>query len=197
MQKITIYAVASETLASVRDSANAKTASAPIFTRDVEVELHLRLFANANEPNRYHLPEGIVSWGWYMDTDFDATTDLKIVGDQDEIVATEVSETTEVDPETGEEIIVDYGYTDIKIPISQMNSQALVDWLGTSKSQGNLIGEICGYDENRDTIFVLQIENFTVRNRLSESGVPSESAQTYLTPEQAKIMFDMTWAELT
>ncbi len=188
MQKITIYAVASETLASVRDSANAKSASAPIFTRDVEVELHLRLFANANEPNRYILPSGIISWGWYMDTDFDDATAFKIVGDNADITVTEQEESETTDPETGETII-DYGYTDIQIPISQMNSEALVEWLGTQKSQGSLIGELSGYDADGNSIFVLQIEGFTVRNRISESGMPSENVDNYLTVDQARALF--------
>lgn len=189
MQKITIYAAANETLGAVRDSANARPASAPIFTRDVEVELHLRLFANPNEPDRYILPDGIVSWGWYMDTDFDTTTAFKIVGDNADIVVSEQEETTEVDPATGEVIVTNYGYTDIKIPISNLNSEALVAWLGTEKSQSGLIGELCGYDAAGDSVFVLQIENFTVRNRISESGMPSEDFENYLTIDQARALF--------
>lgn len=188
MQKITIYAAANETLAAVRDSANARPASAPIFTRDVEVELHLRLFANPNEPDRYILPDGIVSWGWYMDTDFDTTTAFKIVGDNADISVSEQEESETTNPETGETII-DYGYTDIKIPISTMNSEALVAWLGTEKSQGGLIGELCGYDAAGDSVFVLQIEGFTVRNRISESGMPSENVENYLTIDQARALF--------
>ena len=188
MQKITIYAAANETLAAVRDSANARNVSAPIFTRDVEVELHLRLFANPNEPERYILPDGIMSWGWYMDTDFDTTTAFKIVGDNADISVTEQEESHTVDPDTGE-VVTDYGYTDIKIPISNMNSEALVAWLGTEKSQGALIGELCGYDAAGDSVFVVQIEGFTVRNRISESGMPSENVDNYLTIEQARALF--------
>lgn len=188
MQKITIYAAANETLAAVRDSANARTASAPIFTRDVEVELHLRLFANPNEPERYILPSGIMSWGWYMDTDFDETTAFKIVGDNADISVSEQAESHTVDPDTGE-VITDYGYTDIKIPISNMNTEALVAWLGTEKSQGGLIGELCGYDATGASVFVLQIEGFTVRNRISESGMPSEDFDNYLTVDQARALF--------
>jgi len=189
MQKITIYAAANETLAAVRDSANARNVSAPIFTRDVEVELHLRLFANPNEPERYILPDGIMSWGWYMDTDFDTATAFKIVGDNADIVVSEQEETTEVDPETEEVIVTDYGTTDIKIPISNMNSEALVAWLGTEKSQSGLIGELCGYDAAGDSVFVLQIEGFTVRNRLSGSGEPSENVEDYLTIDEARALF--------
>ena len=184
MQKITLYATANETLASVRDSANAQSASAPVFVRDVEVELHLRLFANANEPNRYILPSGIVSYGWYMDDDFKTSTAFKIVGDNADIVVVEVEDST--DPDTGE---VTYGYTDIKIPISNMNSEALVEWLGENKSMTGLIGELCGYDSTGASIFVLQIEGFTVRNRLSETGEPSENVENYLTLDEARALF--------
>ena len=184
MQKITLYATANETLASVRDSANARSASAPVFVRGVEVELHLRLFANANEQERYVLPSGIESFGWYMDVDFDTTTDFKIVGDNAGIVVTEVEDSE--DAETGEII---YGYTDITIPISNMNSEALVEWLGTEKSMSGLIGELCGYDSTGASIFVLQIEGFRVRNRLSGSGEPSENVEEYLTIEEARALF--------
>ena len=184
MQKITLYATANETLASVRDSANARSASAPVFVRDVEVELHLRLFANANEPNRYILPSGIVSYGWYMDDDFKTSTAFKIVGDNADIVVVEVEDST--DPDTGETI---YGYTDIKIPISNMNSEALVEWLGENKSMTGLIGELCGYDSTGASIFVLQIEGFTVRNRLSDTGEPSENVENYLTIDEARALF--------
>ena len=185
MQKITLYATANETLASIRDSANARSASAPVFVRDVEVELHLRLFANANEQERYVLPSGIVSYGWYMDVDFKTSTAFKIVGDNANIVVVEVNDT--VDSETGE--ITEYGYTDIKIPISNMNSEALVEWLGENKSMTGLIGELCGYDSTGASIFVLQIEGFTVRNRLSETGEPSENLENYLTLDEARALF--------
>lgn len=184
MQKITLYATANETLASVRDSANARSASAPVFVRGVEVELHLRLFANANEQERYVLPSGIVSYGWYMDIDFDTTTDFKIVGDNAGIVVTEVEDSE--DAETGE---ITYGYTDIKIPITNMNSEALVSWLGTEKSKSGLIGELCGYDGTGASVFVLQIEGFTVRNRLSDSGEPSPNVENYLTIDEARALF--------
>ena len=185
MQKITLYATATETLAAIRDSANARSATAPVFVRGVEVELHLRLFANANEQERYVLPSGIVSYGWYMDIDFDTTTEFKIVGDNAGIVVTEVEDT--VDAETGE--ITEYGYTDIKIPISNMNSEALVSWLGTEKSKSGLIGELCGYDGTGASIFVLQVEGFTVRNRLSDSGEPSPNVENYLTIDEARALF--------
>jgi len=184
MQKITLYATANETLASIRDSANARSASAPVFVRGVEVELHLRLFANANEQERYVLPSGIMSYGWYMDVDFDTTTNFKIVGDNDQIVVDSVEDST--DPETGEII---YGHTDIIIPITNMNSEALVAWLGTEKSKSGLIGELCGYDATGASIFVLQVEGFTVRNRLSESGMPSENIESYLTIDEARALF--------
>ncbi len=184
MQKITLFATANETIASVRDSANARTASAPVFVRGVEVELHLRLFANANEPERYILPDGIVSYGWYMDVDFDTTTAFKIVGDNADIVVVNVDDST--DSETGETI---YGYTDIKIPISNMNSEALVEWLGENKSMTGLIGELCGYDSTGASVFVLQIEGFTVRNRLSETGMPSENIENFLTIDEARALF--------
>ena len=94
MQKITLYATANETLASVRDSANARSASAPVFVRDVEVELHLRLFANANEQERYVLPSGIV-----LVTVAPATNTTRPAPDTVEL-STSAPEKPTVEPET-------------------------------------------------------------------------------------------------
>ena len=188
MQEITFYATANETLGTVRDYANAKTVAAPTLTKSVSVRLLLRLFADANDLDPVPLDTfaNIRAWAFVMDDDFNDETTLKIVADNEAIDVTSETETT-TDPDTGETIT--RTYTQFSIPISEMNSAALAAWLGTSESKGSLIGELTGYDGNGDSVFVLQIKGFTVRNRLYGSGEPSENVNEYLTIDEARAMF--------
>jgi len=188
MQDILFYATANETLATVRDYANAKTVAAPTLTKSVSVRLRLRLFADLNEldPVPIETFANIAAWAFVMDDDFNDETALKIVADNDQIDVITGTETT-TDPDTGE--TTTQNYTEFLIPISNMNSEALVAWLGTSESKGSLIGELTGYDGDGNSVFVLQIKDFTVRNRLYGSGEPSENATEYLTIDEARAMF--------
>ena len=188
MQEIIFYATANETLATVRDYANAKTVAAPTLTRSVAVRLLLRLFAESNDltPLPISSFSNIRSWAFAMDDDFDDTTDLKIVADGASITVTEETESS-TDPDTGETIT--RNYTQFSIPIPDMNSAALVAWLGTAESKGNLIGELTGYDGDAASVFVLQVKGFTIRNRLYGGGEPSENATEYLTIDEARAMF--------
>ena len=188
MQDILFYATANETLANVRDYANARTVSAPTLTRSVSVRLLLRLFAEPNDltPVPISSFSNIRSWAFAMDDDFDDSTDLKIVADNDGIEVSEKTETS-TDPDTGETIT--RNYTEFSIPISQMNSAALVAWLGTNESKGSLIGELTGYNDDGDSVFVLQVKGFTVRNRLYGGGEPTGNATEYLTIDEARAMF--------
>ena len=188
MQDILFYATANETLATVRDYANAKTVAAPTLTRSVSVRLLLRLFAVANDlaPLPIETFDNIFSWAFVMDDDFNDATALKIVADNAQIAVTDVTETT-TDPET--EITTTQHYTEFSIPISNMNSEALAAWLNTAESKSGLIGELTGYDTNGASVFVLQVKGFTVRNRLYGAGEPSENADEYLTIDEARAMF--------
>lgn len=188
MQDILFFATANETLATVRDYANAKTVPAPTLTKSVSVRLRLRLFADLNEldPVPIETFANIAAWAFVMDDDFNDETALKIVADNDQIDVIAGTEST-TDPDTGETITQDY--TEFLVPISNMNSEALAAWLGTSESKGNLIGELTGYDGNGDSVFALQIKGFTVRNRLYGSGEPSENVNEYLTIDEARAMF--------
>lgn len=188
MQDILFYATANETLATVRDYANAKTVAAPTLTKSVSVRLRLRLFADMNEldPVPIETFANIAAWAFVMDDDFNDETALKIVADNDQIDVIAGTEST-TDPDTGETIT--QNYTEFLVPISNMNSEALAAWLGTSESKGSLIGELTGYDHDGNSVFVLQIKDFTVRNRLYGSGEPSENATEYLTIDEARAMF--------
>jgi len=197
MQDILFYATANETLATVRDYANAKTVAAPTLTKAVSVRLRLRLFADLNEldPVPIETFANIAAWAFVMDDDFDDVTALKIVADNDQIGVISGTETT-TDPDTGETTTQDY--TEFLIPISNMNSEALAAWLGTSESKGSLIGELTGYDGDGNSVFVLQIKDFTVRNRLYGSGEPSENVDEYLTLSEARALFaeDLTTTDV-
>lgn len=196
MQDILFYATANETLATVRDYANAKTVAAPTLTKSVSVRLRLRLFADLNEldPVPIETFVNIAAWAFVMDDDFNDETALKIVADNDQIDVIAGTEST-TDP-TGETIT--QNYTEFLIPISNMNSEALAAWLGTSESKGSLIGELTGYDGDGNSVFVLQIKDFTVRNRLYGSGEPSENVDEYLTLSEARALLaeDLTTTDV-
>ena len=76
MQNIIFYVAANETLAAVRDYANAKNATAPTLVRGAACCLKMRLFANSDGTEPYPMEDlsSVVSWSWAMDSDFDAAT---------------------------------------------------------------------------------------------------------------------------
>ena len=198
MQEIQIYATANETVAAVRDSANAKNVAAPSFVLGVSAKLKLSLFADKNDTLPLAPSElaNIVTWSFVMDTDFDVTTDYKVVADNANITwsgaltdgekYTEDQEAEDYDPELAGEYIP----TVFTIPLPDMNSAALNAWIGTQSQMSGLIGELVGYDSNGTNVFVLQLEGFTVRNRITGAGEPStEQATEYLTVDQARAMF--------
>lgn len=171
MQEIHIYLNAENTAAVVRDSYNAKNVAAPTLTRGVTVELHIHLFDGSNTSDPLPIPDGIESWAWYMDVDFSDATDFKISGDNEHIVTIETDTDTEV-----------------IVPLIEMNSEALVEWIGNDREKGGLIGELTGYGGLGDPIFVLQVDGFRVRNQLTGAGEPSENIDQYLTRDEARAM---------
>ena len=118
MQNVKFYVAAPQTLGTVRDYANAKNESAPTLVRGCEVELKMRLFANSEGTAPYPMEQldGIVSWQWAMDRDFNEATGYILEADHAHISASSVRD--EVD---GTEI----EYTEISIPISNMNTEEL------------------------------------------------------------------------
>ena len=181
MQEIQIYATANETVATVRDFANAKTVSAPSFVLGVSAKIKLTLFAGMNDTLPLAPSElaNVVTWSFVMDNDFDITTDYKVVADNANITWTGASTDGEKYPEDPEaegydaEHAGEYIPTVFTIPLPNMNSTVLNEWLGTSASKSGLIGELVGYDSKGANIFVLQIEGFSVRNRITGSGEPT------------------------
>ena len=181
MQNTIFYVAAYETLGVVRDYANAKNATSPTLVHGVEACLKMRLFANRDgvEPYPVSALSNIVSWHWAMDNDFNESTSYKIIGDNGKI---SVSEIVEIIDE--EEI----SYTEVTIPISNMNTEELVNWLGTEKSKTGLHGELVGYDTDGKEVFIIQVENFTVRNRISSLNDPTVIEDGSMTKSQVNAL---------
>lgn len=179
MQKVKFYVAAAQTLGVVRDYANARNEPAPTLVRGCEVQLNMRLFANADGTTPYPIEalSGVVSWQWVMDKDFSEATSYILEADNAAISVSSV--TDEIDGNA-------YPYTEITIPIRQMNTTGLAEWLGSGKSQSGLNGELVGFDGNGTQVFVLQVENFTVRNRITSLGSPQPIDPDYLTAPQVR-----------
>lgn len=160
MQEIKIYAAANETLAVVRDFANARTVSAPSLVIGVSAKLVLTLFAESNstKPLDRSMFDGITAWQFVMDDDYDVSTTPKIVADNENITLNLVPPGAM--PEDTPTVFT--------IPLIDMNSSALRNWLGTNRLRSGMTGELVGYIEG-ESVFVLQIENFTIRNRIVTS----------------------------
>ena len=181
MQNTIFYVAANETLGVVKDYANAKTATPPTLVRGVEACLKMRLFANRDGTEPYPLASflNIVSWQWAMDNDFNEATSYKLVGDNANITVHSVTETVD-----DEEIV----YTEVTIPMPDMNTAELAAWLGIEKSKSGLHGELVGFDADAKQVFIVQIENFTVRNRITSIGDPTPIDPDYLTAAQVNAL---------
>lgn len=181
MQNIVFYVSAAETLGVVRDYANAKNIAAPVLVRGVETCLKMRVFANHDGLDPYPTSEfsRVVNWEFVMDKDFDSKTDYILVADEPNIHYATVVDTI------NEETIT---YTEFTIPMPNMNTQALVDWLKTDEARSGLNGELIGFDAAGDQVFVLQIKNFTVRGRISNLDGPTEILPEYLTASQVRAL---------
>lgn len=181
MQNVKFYVAAPETLGSVRDFANAKNATAPTLVRGCEVCLKMRLFANSDGDAAYPITafSNIVSWQWAMDNDFNESTSYKLIADNSNITVATVTDTVDG---------TDIDYTEISIPIPNMNTEELATWLGTNKSKNGLAGELIGFDAASTQVFVLQVENFTVRNRITSLGTPTPIIPDYLTAAQVRAL---------
>ena len=181
MQTLTFYVTADSTLGAVRDYANAKNASAPTLTRGVSACLKMRVFANAENADPYPLAEleSIPSWQFVMDDDFDSSSNYILIADHNDISVQSVSEKINE---------VEYTFSEFSIPIRNMNTEELNTLLGTLESVATLNGELVGFDENGQEVFVLQVKGFSVRNRISSTGNPTEVASEYLTEAQVRAL---------
>lgn len=181
MQDITFYVNGATPLGVVRDYANARSLVAPTLMKAVEARLHLRLFADGDGMTPYPISafSSVVSWEWSMAQDFDAATARLLVSDAGQITVDTVTDTI------GD---VEYTYTEFSIPISDMNTEELVAWLGNAESKSGLHGELVGVDSNGDDVFVLQVLDFTMRGRLGNTGSPTVIEPEYLNADQVRAL---------
>ena len=198
MQTLTFYVNAESTLGAVRDYANAQNAAAPTLTRGVSACLKMRVFANADNADPYPLAElsSIPTWQFVMDDDFDSTSKYVLVAEHSEISVQSITETINE---------VEFTFSEFSIPIRSMNTEELNTLLGTQESVATLNGELVGFDEAGNEVFVLQIKGFTVRNRISSTGNPTEIQSEYLNEAQVRalcsagleLIFSETQSELS
>ena len=181
MQTIPFYVAAGSTLGTVRDYANARNASAPVLTRGVAACLKMRVFADTENADPYPIDElrSIPTWQFVMDDDFDSTSNYILVADHADITVEQVTETINE---------VEYTYTEFTLPISRMNTEELNAVLGTAESIATLNGELVGFDGSGAEVFVLQVKGFTVRNRISSTGNPTEIPGEYLNEAQVRAL---------
>jgi hypothetical protein len=179
MQEVKIYVSAAEAVGAVRDYANAKNAAAPALVRGIETMLKLRLFGSANDLTPYPIDQlsNIAAWKFVMDADYDPASNYKIQADNENITVSSVT-----DNETP--------YTEVSIPLLETNTEELAEWLGTSKSKNGLTAELVGFNGDGDAIFVLQIENFSIRNRLTSAGDPTPIEPEYLSEAQVRALIN-------
>ncbi|MDD6336823.1 MAG: hypothetical protein PUC15_00360 [Lentisphaeria bacterium] len=181
MQDLIFYVAANETLGAVRDYANMRNESAPTLVLGVSACLRMRLFTERNVAMPYPISafSGIAAWNWSMDGDYDRSTTCKLTADAGSITVHSVTDCINGETMT---------FTEFVIPISTMNTEELTTWLGTAESKRGLTGELVGYDTDGNAVFVLQIENFTVRNRVAGIGEPTSQNQELVTRTEAQSM---------
>ena len=181
MQDIVFYVAAGETLGMVRDYSNMNNSFTPVLTLGVSACLRLRLFPRIEVATPYPISSfnNITNWEWSMDADFDRSTACKLVADADGISVHTVTDT--VNGETK-------NFTEFVIPISEMNTIELTTWLGNERMKSGLTGELVGYDSGGNAVFVLQIEDFSVRNRVSGPDAPTAVDEGFVTRTIAEQM---------
>ena len=179
MQEIKIYVSAASSLGIIRDYANAKNVAAPTLVRGCEVMLKLRLFADSYGEDAYPIEQldNVTHWQFVMDKDFDESTTYIIEADNSAIT---VASVTDIINET------ERNFTEISIPLVNVNTEQLNEWLGKDKSKAGMYAELIGYDASGDDIFVLQLENFAFRNRIVSIGSPTELDPEYMTAAQVQ-----------
>lgn len=177
MQEIKIHCLANGVVGTYRDYLNASSAAAPTIVKGVEVLFSIRLFSRPSSPEPYDIDllRNVVSWKFAMDKDFDESTSYILEADNASITLNSIEEEGQ-------------SYTELSIPLPETNTVELNEWMGTNKSKTGLVAELSGYDANSKAVFVLQLENFTVRNRLGSSGTPEALPPDYLTEAQVRAL---------
>lgn len=180
MQDIVFYVDASNSIGTVTNITNNGNGYAPPLVFGVSVCLKMRLFATSVNADAYPISSfsDVTHWAWRMDSEFNRRTPYKVNADNANISVQTVTET--VNGKT-------MHFTEFAIPISDMNTQELADWLGDNKEQqAKLTGELVGYDSSGNAIFGLQVDGFAMRNKLADRNEPTSNDQEYLTRSETE-----------
>lgn len=195
MQELDIYAVANSSVGSVRDYANAQSAPLPTLVRGGQYLLRLHLWGEPDDltPLDASVFQNVVSMAFAIDHDFnEATTPLILVtsgitvsgeglpdgsssgsGSASGSVSGSGSASGSASgSQSGSQSGSGSGSgsgtkeTIVTIPISNTNTDILKEYIGTQQAVVGLFSELVGRDANNDDIFVLQLQGFSVRNRI-------------------------------
>ena len=168
MQNIVLYANADSTLAYVTDSYGGRYENRVSFTRGFKATLVLRLLTGENgEPYPVSQLEQYTSWRCVFDVDYKQSTTPILSADSDAITV------------SGDETV-----TEVRIPISNMNTNELADAILDFESLAGVTMELVGILPDGTDGFGLQIKGFTIRNRILYSGEPTEQDARWLDREQ-------------
>lgn len=168
MQNIVLYANADSTLAYVTDSYGGRYENRVSFTRGFKATLVLRLLTGENgEPYPVSQLEQYTSWRCVFDVDYKQSTTPILSADSDAIT-----------------VSGDGTVTEVRIPISNMNTNELADAILDFESLAGVTMELVGILPDGTDGFGLQIKGFTIRNRILYSGEPTEQDARWLDREQ-------------
>jgi hypothetical protein len=179
MQNIKAYLSVKGVLGESKDSYNAKKITPPQLVKGCSTMLSLRLFTGDDSNVAYPIESlaGVVSWSFVLDSDYNKSTTPKIVADNANIRVVTGTDGEDNTP-----------YTEVVIPILNMNTVELNELLKDSAVSKSLIGELVGYDSTGENIFVLQVEGFTIRNRVNYDNEPTELPEDYLKADQVRAL---------
>lgn len=168
MQNIVLYANADSTLAYVTDSYGGRYENRVSFTRGFKATLVLRLLTGENgEPYPVSQLEQYTSWRCVFDVDYKQSTTPILSADSDSIT-----------------VSGDGTVTEVRIPISNMNTNELADAILDFESLAGVTMELVGILPDGTDGFGLQVKGFTIRNRILYSGEPTEQDARWLDREQ-------------
>lgn len=168
MQNIVLYVNADSTLAYVTDSYGGRYENRVSFTRGFKATLVLRLLTGENgEPYPVSQLEQYTSWRCVFDVDYKQSTTPILSADSDAIT-----------------VSGDGTVTEVRIPISNMNTNELADAILDFESLAGVTMELVGILPDGTEGFGLQIKGFTIRNRILYSGEPTEQEARWLDREQ-------------
>lgn len=168
MQNIVLYVNADSTLAYVTDSYGGRYENRVSFTRGFKATLVLRLLTGENgEPYPVSQLEQYTSWRCVFDVDYKQSTTPILSADSDAIT-----------------VSGDGTVTEVRIPISNMNTNELADAILDFESLAGVTMELVGILPDGTDGFGLQIKGFTIRNRILYSGEPTEQDARWLDREQ-------------